>query len=194
MDVSDWKYWCQRSKVQAWQAIAISLGLDPRKIPQSSDGYPALRALPNARAKKEFDERWSLLTEAMRSDSQLFTTANVVDHNDAELLWVDVGLRQVAAWLKSIGRDLPVHLLEEMPEAPERALVPISSEQPWVAIAWEEAQKLRKVHPKWKDVPFSNAVHDALKARGVRTHNGRGKNAPSADTIRKALRMRRKNS
>jgi hypothetical protein len=99
----DWDFWRTMPEVKVWQAIALSLGIDPDRMDQSRDYgrlAPADADVANARMRTEFAGRLQLLVAAL-PDPEHFTKGLVSSDTPANHR---VQLKQVAAWLRLTGR------------------------------------------------------------------------------------------
>jgi len=188
----DWHFWLGMRTMKAWQAISLSLGVDPTNIrcdPRSwkawaekdfsSNDHGSL----NNRIKEEFGKRL-LLLRGSRSDGSRFKYASLSMEDPA---YHGVELNEVTKWLQSIGR---VPVADELLKAVKNAPAPVAedppsppAEMPWIQKARDAAQEFHRAKPKLTKETISNLLHDKLKKDGV---VGRGGKVPSPETIRKS--------
>lgn len=112
---NDQDFWLTLSKVDAWQAVVLSLDINPNTVRQTSEGYPALKALPTEQLREECDKRLKLLTDALVSDPQRFTAA--IPHN-INSMFSSVRLLEAVTWLSSLGRTSPDWLRTAIAQSP----------------------------------------------------------------------------
>ena len=122
MAVSDWKYWLALSEVEAWQAVALSLEIDPDGM-KGAPGYLPPSAFPDKQVSEEFRKRLTLLIDALHSDSKRFSK---LIPNCVVPAQNSVRLKYVAIWLKSLGRtpiadQLLMPIAESPPTQPEES-------------------------------------------------------------------------
>ena len=110
----DWSFWLAMQEVKVWQACALSLNLEPDKMKADFSWMagPGSRLIftdtsfPTKEIKEEFDRRSRLLL-ANLSDRNHFSPATLNMSNPGNN---GVKLLEAAAWLRSIGREIPPEL------------------------------------------------------------------------------------
>ena len=102
MTKPDWNYWPATPWVKAWEAVALSLDLEPRAMEQDPLSFMAdtgggpfflKRCFPDSRVKDEFDKRLRLL---------IAHYANPEFSGDDQ-----VELAEFSAWAVSVHWSLP---------------------------------------------------------------------------------------
>jgi hypothetical protein len=141
----DWDFWLAMPKVKAWQAVALSLSVDPDKIRVSPHPWMAgpnalpiytPASFPNDQVRDEYDKRLRLLTASL-SDKR-FTAGTP---NCEITYYNDVYLSEVAIWLKSLGRS---PIAEKMLPATADPIAAAPAKAPHQKLqAWQEDQILR---------------------------------------------------
>jgi hypothetical protein len=149
---TDWEFWLAMPEVKLWQAVALSLGIDPDRIDQSRDYWrdgPDERDVANANLRAEFRKRLSLLVDS-RTNPLYFTkglssTDTPANHR--------LELNEVANWLTStrqqpiadrlISASLATAERPGTPRQPQpnecaRAAAPLTAQQK--THAWQEEQ------------------------------------------------------
>lgn len=98
--IDDWGFWLPLSEVEAWQAVALSLDIDPDGM-KGAPGYFPPSSFPNQQVSEEFRKRLTLLIDALHSDpkrfSRMIPNCVVPEQNR-------VRLKQAALLFKSLGR------------------------------------------------------------------------------------------
>lgn len=147
----DWDFWFALPLARLWQAVALSLDIDPDRMDQSRDYWrdgPSEHDVPIARDRAAFRDRLALLIDS-RTDSTYFTSGSSSSDTPANHR---AELKEVVRWLtltgqapiaaRLLGQDdaTPADIADATSrpiQAPER-LTPHEK-----AHAWEEEQILR---------------------------------------------------
>lgn len=106
----DWAFWLQMRQVQYWEAVALSLDIEPDEFKKPDFnpifiGFsgPWIRpdSFPSEEIRHEFDKRLRLMKSNARSLSEYV--------ND----WVNgvATLRECARWFSSVGKQIPSQLM-----------------------------------------------------------------------------------
>lgn len=66
----DWTYWPASRKVWQWQAVALSLNIDPESLRHSPDGFVA-ESFPSAEVEAAFKKRLDLLANCILGKSMM---------------------------------------------------------------------------------------------------------------------------
>lgn len=64
----EWAYWPPGRTVEQWQAVSLSLGLDPDSLELRDGGFIAAESFPSADAQNEFTRRMDLIHGLTRND------------------------------------------------------------------------------------------------------------------------------
>lgn len=105
----DWNFWFALPRVKVWQAVALSLNIDPDKLKAYQDGPPAQNSdvwkdpviFHDRHTRDEFDKRSRLL--GARVSDRAYFAANNLDFGGNRNLH-SVKLVEVAKWLQALGR------------------------------------------------------------------------------------------
>jgi len=118
MDIAiDWRYWLIFPKVQEWEAVALSLGIDPESMRShpaegvygiNYGGAPifADSSIPNRKVQAEFKKRRALL-QASIFTTEFFPTAR---GQRGEPWQVPIRLAEFAEWSAHVGLDMTAEL------------------------------------------------------------------------------------
>jgi len=114
----DWQYWTGFREVELWQAVLLSLGLDPDQMEHSKDswmfgssgGAPFLKDIgfPDRASIEGYRKRLALLSNN-RSDRNSFT-AGTIRMGSPNRNGVKLG--EVSAWLIGKNMSVPTELAE----------------------------------------------------------------------------------
>lgn len=99
----DWDFWRHMPEIKLWQAIALSMNIDPDLLKYSRDRW---NGLPSRDDENKFDKHLRLL-RANKSTKNGFTPGTLsMDNPDNH------GVRpsEFSAWAQSIGWDIPPEL------------------------------------------------------------------------------------
>jgi hypothetical protein len=179
----DWEFWVTLRQVKVWQAVALSLGLDPDTMNQSRDYWrhpPEDRDIPNVRLRDEFGQRLRLLV-GDRLDPTRFTAESNSTDTPANHR---VLLAEVGAWLAALGRgpvapaflsalgapDVPVDIATATGQPPSPA-------PPRTMETWQEDQIERTTRSLGMDPlalpangPTTGVAKSLIRARCGRNH------------------------
>jgi hypothetical protein len=173
----DWNFWVTLRQVKVWQAVALSLDLDPDTMNQSRDFWrhpPEDRDIPNVRLREEFGLRMRLLVDE-RLDRERFSEGSDSSDTPANHR---VQLAEVASWLVGLDRvpvstaflsalDMPDGRVtiaaspEPSPPAPPPPPAPLTIE------AWQEDQISRTTRALGMDplaLPASDPKNPVAKS------------------------------
>jgi hypothetical protein len=113
----DWEHWLQIRKAYLWQLVALSCGIDPKRLeykpaPAGQPIYTEVRGSVGT----EFGKRLEIAIGHLGVDGGLDTVQSGIGNREAS----EVLLESFVAWAKQMDWDLPLELQEESPN--ERAL------------------------------------------------------------------------
>jgi len=121
MKKPDWSEWSLMSKVELWQAVALSMDLEPHDLHRDVHtpllGFGSFfvpNSFPSSAIEREFEKRLRIL-EANIEDSAKFPDAVI----NGELRRSIVELPEFSAWAASVGWEMPDELATKSPEADE---------------------------------------------------------------------------
>ena len=195
----DWSYWLQMPEIKAWEAVALSLNLDPEQMVHLKEGWMAGagsdplfedESFPDKQTKNEFYKRLRLLLAALK-DRQVFSAGRLSLANPGDN---GVRLQEVATWLVCIGRQPLSQELVKAAAAERESPVPHtnatkadSSEPDTAAETWKRAankwgRREHAEHPKWSVEQIAQRVASRLESAGIR---GRGNRIIKWETIKR---------
>ena len=105
----DWTLWPSSRRVQTWQAIALSLNIDPNSLTLSPHAWMAgpgaaavieSKSFPDTGTKAKFDSRYEMMRGCLQSDDEML-------------------LLDFATWAVSVNLELPPEL-ETMAQKPDK--------------------------------------------------------------------------
>lgn len=190
----DWEFWLALPTVKVWEAVALSLGLNPEAMNQSRDYWKHAAQdhdVPATPLRAEFGLRLRLLvgslTDPTHFSSERLSADTPANHR--------VRLQQVGQWLQAIDRRpiteaflsklalSPVELPGPSAPAPAPGL-PLQSSSGKASArtpaspmhAWQEEQIRRTVRSLGYDplaLPPDDAAHDLCVKSVIRTRCGR---------------------
>jgi hypothetical protein len=181
----DWDFWVTLREVKVWQAVALSLGLDPDTMNQSRDFWrhsPEDRDIPNVRLRDEFSQRLRLLVSD-RLDPKRFTGQSNSTDTPANHR---VLLAEVGTWLAGLGRAPVSAAFLNALGMPAGIALPVSSPEriqapppaPLTAETWQEEQISRTTRSLGMD-PLALPVNHSKNAEAKSLIRARcGKNHP----------------
>lgn len=166
----DWEFWRSMPEVKAWQAVALTLGIDPDQMNQCRDYWrqrPEDADIPSVRIREEFDQRLKLLVVARANSAELTAGMSSTDTPANHR----VRLEEVVRWVRKLGRTplvdgLAAHPATAADQPPLVLVVPAQSATPaQKVLSWQEDQLRRTTRALGYD-PL------ALPADDPRTHVG----------------------
>ena len=121
MKKPDWNEWSLMPRVELWQAVALSMDLEPHDLHRDVHtpllGFGSFfkpNSFPSSAVEREFEKRLRIL-EANLEDSAKFPDAVI----NRELRRSIVELPEFSAWAASVGWEIPDELATKSPEADE---------------------------------------------------------------------------
>jgi hypothetical protein len=178
-DVSkpDWRFWTKIKAVKVWQAIVLSLDIDPDGMKHHPDAWMAGpgngpifedRSFPSNAVKVEYGKRVRLLRSAITNPDYFYI--HKINSNGA---LCEIYLRDFVKWALAIDLgDMPPELVA-MAKAPDKNSVSAPSSSGRITIeklAWEIAQAKAAEHPEnWNHEdgdPMNKTVVAAINKHG----------------------------
>ena len=121
MKKPDWNEWSLMPRVELWQAVALSMDLEPHDLHRDVHtpllGFGSFfkpNSFPSSIIEREFEKRLRIL-EANIEDSAKFPDAVI----NGELRRSIVELPEFSVWAVSVGWEMPEELAKTSPEADE---------------------------------------------------------------------------
>jgi len=160
MKKPDWSEWSLMPKVEVWQAVALSMDLEPHDLHRDMHtpllGFGSFfkpNSFPSSFIEREFEKRLRIL-EANIVDSAKFPDAII----SRELRLSIVALLEFSAFAASVGWEMPEELATKSPEADEcdRVLSNCQYEESKIAALFDSVSpaQLEKMFPSeghWLD-------------------------------------------
>ena len=160
MKKPDWSEWSLAPKVEVWQAVALSMDLEPHDLHMDVHtpllGFGSFfkpNSFPSSAKEREFEKRLRIL-EANLEDSAKFP--NVVINRELRLSIV--ALPEFSAWAVSVGWEIPEELAKKSAEADEVDRVTSNCKDMEIKHAalfdYVSPEQLEKMFPSgghWKD-------------------------------------------
>lgn len=194
---TDWGYWRNVATVEIWQALLLSLNIEPTGKGWLLDNAPGRTGdipreyLDRNGLNDEFDRRWFLIKNRLET-----FYASFGQPAEAELTKF-IRLPLFAAWaIEFEWGDLPPELvaLVQEPIAPEIAAAPSEATEQgatssdWIRTAQSIAAEIHKDKPLFSVFQIAEKTHNEMTRRknaGESGMTGRGGRVPSADTIKR---------
>ena len=179
-DVSkpDWRFWTKIKAVKVWQAIVLSLDIDPDGMKHNPNAWMAgpggdpifeSRSFPSDATKIEYDKRLRLLKPEI-ANTDCFYLFRIVQGSRANC---EIYLRDFVKWALAIDLGVMPSELVAMAKAPDKNSVPAPPSSGRITIeklAWEIAQAKAAEHPeKWNledGDPMNKTVVAAINKHG----------------------------
>ena len=102
----NWEKWRHVPNVKLWEAVALSLNIEPGKVKHSKTGWMADAHL--FEESQEFKDRIFIAVRNLGKNPSLHATAIAMDHPEG----CEVSLASFAAWACSINWGIPQQLAE----------------------------------------------------------------------------------
>ena len=131
MKKPDWSEWNWIPRVKAWQAVALSIDLDPNNLREDVHtqliGFGSFfkqGSFPSRAIEQEFEKRLRIL-EANLTNSGTFRDV-VVNYGETRISIV--ALAEFSAWAKSLGWEIPKELAKKSARSDESEAVLLQHE------------------------------------------------------------------
>lgn len=161
MKTPDWSEWGLMPKVELWQAVALSMNLEPHALRKDVHtpllGFGSFfkpNSFPSSAIEREFEKRLRILGANLEYSKQ-FSDAIV---NYGELRLSIVALPEFSAWAVSVGWEIPEELAKKSAKADEDDRVPSNCKDVEIELAalfdYVSPAQLEKMFPSgghWKD-------------------------------------------
>ena len=177
MKKPDWSEWSLMPKVEVWQAVALSMNLEPHDLRRDVHtpflGFGSFfkpGSFSNLNTEREFEKRLRIL-EANLEDSAKFPNAVI----NREFRLSILALPEFSAWVASVGWEMPEELATKYAEADEadRVLPNCQDEESKIAALFDPVspEELENYFPskgwwhKWADKAKATGLDIARDGR-----------------------------